>query len=86
MEVLKKQADQSEQYGRRTFLQISGVPETENENTGDIVMKLVADIGTDITVEEIDQSLRIGNPKRKGANSRKKNCKTCPSIELGKNI
>ena len=64
--ALEAQADQAEQYSRRNCLRISGVKEETNESTDDIVMKIASDIGSDIQLENIDRSHRIGNPNRRG--------------------
>ena len=64
VDLLEKQADQAEQYSRRNCLRISGVKEETNENTDDIVMNLVSDIGSDIQLPHIDRSHRVGNPKK----------------------
>ena len=45
---LEKAVDQGEQCSRRNNLRITGYRETENENTDDIVLKIAADIGSDI--------------------------------------
>lgn len=58
--ALEKKAEQSEQYSRRNNLRISGVPETNAENTDEIVLKMATDIGSDLRIEEIDRSHRIG--------------------------
>ena len=58
--ALEKKAEQSEHYSRRNNLRISGVPETNAENTDEIVLKMATDIGSDLRIEEIDRSHRIG--------------------------
>ena len=62
---LEAQADQAEQYSRRNCLRISGVPETPDESTDNIVMSIANDIDSDIRIHDIDRSHRVGNPKRK---------------------
>ena len=64
--ALEAQADQAEQYSRRNCLRISGMKEEINESTDDIVMKIASDIGSDIQLENIDRSHRIGIPNRRG--------------------
>ena len=59
---LEKAVDQGEQYSRRNNLRITGYRETENENTDDIVLKIAADIGSDIELSDIDRSHRVGRP------------------------
>ena len=70
--VLEKQVEQGEQYSRRNNLRISGlVEDTETqENTDDIVMKMAADIGSDIQLVDVDRSHRVGDPKRARARPR----------------
>lgn len=65
---LEKAVDQGEQYSRRNNLRITGYRETENESTDDIVLKMAADIGSDIELSDIDRSHRVGRP---GANRTK---------------
>ena len=63
--LLEAQADQAEQYSRRNCLRISGVPETPDENTDNIVLSIANDIDSEIQLQDIDRSHRIGNPKKK---------------------
>lgn len=60
--VLEKAADQAEQYSRRNNIRISGRPETPNEDTDNMVLKMAADIGCDLQLHEIDRSHRVGKP------------------------
>ena len=73
--LLEAQADQAEQYSRRNCLRISGVPETPDESTDNIVMSIANDIDSDIRIHDIDRNHRIGNPKSKRATPRKINVK-----------
>lgn len=57
---LENKAEQAEQYSRRNNLRISGCPESNAESTDEIVLKMAADIGTDLRIEEIDRSHRVG--------------------------
>lgn len=68
--ALEAKADQAEQYSRRNCLRISGVKETEQENTDSIVLSLAREIDSDIRPEDIDRSHRIGNPKKKRSKPR----------------
>ena len=68
--VLEAQADQAEQYSRRNCLCISGIPETPDENTDNIVQAIANDIVSDIRLQDIDRSHRIGNPKKKRSTQR----------------
>lgn len=58
--TLEKAVDQGEQYSRRNCLRITGVPEEATENTDDIVLKLATDLGTDVQLNDIDRSHRVG--------------------------
>ncbi|WAQ93585.1 hypothetical protein MAR_006056 [Mya arenaria] len=65
--VLEKSEDRLEhleQYSRRNSLRISGVHEREGESTDDIVTKLVSDLGSSVSLDEIDRSHRVGRPRR----------------------
>ncbi|WAR13666.1 hypothetical protein MAR_027846 [Mya arenaria] len=65
--VLEKSEDRLkhlEQYSRRNSLRISGVCEREGESTNDIVTKLVSDLGSIVSLDEIDRSHRVGRPRR----------------------
>lgn len=62
--ALESQVDQAEQYSRRNCLRISGIQESSNENTDEIVLKMASDIGSGIQLIDIDRSHRIGNPNR----------------------
>ena len=68
--VLEAQADQAEQYSRRNCLRISGVPETTEENTDNIVLSIANDIDSEIQLHHIDRSHRVGNPKKTRATPR----------------
>ena len=62
--TLESQIDQAEQYSRRNCLRISGVQESNNENTDEIVLKISSDIGSGIQLPDIDRCHRNGNPNR----------------------
>lgn len=70
--VLEKQIEQGEQYSRRNNLRISGLMEDTEapENTDDIIMKMAADIGSDIQLADVDRSHRVGDPKKVRARPR----------------
>lgn len=48
--------DDLEQYSRRNSLRVSGINETKNENTDDLIIKQSDVIGAEITLSEIDRS------------------------------
>ena len=72
--ALEKSRDASEQYSRRNILRISGIPEPEPDENGDfprenvdaVVMSVFKDIGSNVTVDEIDRAHRTGKPDPKG--------------------
>lgn len=51
--------DEAEQYSRRSCLRISGISETPDEVTDNIVIKVAQACGTKITLNDIDRSHRI---------------------------
>ena len=58
--------DALEQYTRRNSLPISGIPETEHENTDTLVYKLANQLNSYIGPTDIDRSHRVGKPKNGG--------------------
>ena len=52
--------DDLEQYSRRSCLRISGIPEKVSEDTTQIVLDLADRCGTNIGVDDIDRSHRVG--------------------------
>ena len=52
-----------EQYSRRLCLDVSGIPETPNEDTDRLVMDTARLAGVDITRTDIDRSHRVGTAK-----------------------
>jgi len=61
---LENEADRAQQYSRRNCLRVSGVPEVSAENTDTIILNMAAAIGSDLTLDEIDRSHRVGAPKQ----------------------
>ena len=64
VQLLKFELDRQNQYSRRESVRISGISETEGENTNDILEKLAADIGVSLTQDDISVSHRL--PRRPG--------------------
>ena len=64
VQLLKFELDRLNQYSRRDSVRISGIPESEDENTNDIVKQLAADIGVTLTPNDISVSHRL--PGRQG--------------------
>ena len=60
--ALEAQMDASEQYSRRNSLRISGIPETVNEDTDQVVLHVAETVGVNILPSEIDRSHRLGKP------------------------
>ena len=56
--------DGLEQYSRRNTLTISGIPETERENTDALVMDLARAAGVTVTAADLDRSHRVGQRRR----------------------
>ena len=57
---LNGKVDDLEQYGRRMCIRISGIPEMQNENVNNLVMKVAGDIGANVTRHDIDRAHRVG--------------------------
>lgn len=62
---LEALADETEQYSRRNSVRISNMPETRDENTDSLVLKVADVMGVDLSSRDIDRSHRIGQPGRK---------------------
>ncbi|KAK3922128.1 Protein unc-13-like protein C [Frankliniella fusca] len=52
--------DEREQYSRRNNLRIFGIPESENENTDQLVVDVAKKMGVQLSDSTIDRSHRIG--------------------------
>ena len=73
VETLEAETDRREQYTRRPNLRISGIPETTNEVTNDLVVTTIKKLGFDnIGVSDLERSHRIvrktdnrGRPRRR---------------------
>ncbi|PJE77360.1 hypothetical protein CI610_03718 [invertebrate metagenome] len=59
---LRLKLDDLEQYGRRSLVRFSGLPENENENTTNLVLDAVTACGIDLTSDDIERSHRVGKP------------------------
>ena len=55
--------DDAAQYSRRNCLCVSGIEETENEDTDAVVTKLFKQIDVDINIDEIDRCHRLGKKR-----------------------
>ena len=59
--------DRQEQYSRRNFLLIHGIPKNKNKNTNVLSMEVVeTKMDIKITDNDIDRTHRIGKPKSNG--------------------
>lgn len=63
VQSLEIAADAAEQYSRRNCVRVSGVPESSDEFTDNLVLGIADAIGININMEEIDRSHRIGKPR-----------------------
>lgn len=62
---LSDSLDELQQYSRRNSVRIAGIPETPGENTDDIVIDVANRlIGTNINIDNIDRSHRVGKPNQ----------------------
>ena len=66
---MERVADAQEQYSRRNCLRISGIAETVNEKTDDIVLALAEDLNVPLSPADIDRSHRVGKQSRGGRKS-----------------
>lgn len=64
----KLDIDRLEQYSRRDSIRISGLPEEQNENTNEKIVKIAKDLGLQIQLSDISVSHRLGKPNRAGRN------------------
>ena len=64
---MKDQVDALEQYSRRNCVRIDPIPESAEENTGDIVKAVAKSVGVNLTDEAIDRSHRVGKKSPTGA-------------------
>ncbi|KAH3768981.1 hypothetical protein DPMN_170225 [Dreissena polymorpha] len=63
---LELRSDAAEQYSKRNCLRNSGLPESDSENTDDLVLGVCEALQTNINVADIDRSHRLGRPKQTG--------------------
>jgi hypothetical protein len=60
---LENDADRAQQYSRRNCLCVSGLPEKTGENTYSLILDMANTIGSNLALDEIDRSHRVGTPK-----------------------
>lgn len=64
---LEKIIDRQEQYSRRNCILIHGVKEEQNEDTDNVVVKIIKDnLEEDVPLTELDRSHRIGKKNSNG--------------------
>ena len=56
---LRELQDEFEQYGRREYLEIRGIPQLQGENTNEIIVKISSKVGVVIKEEDISISHRL---------------------------
>ena len=60
---LKNEVDALKQYGRHSFIRISGIPEpTEEGDSTEKVRKIISDIDLSYEITNIIRSHRVGKP------------------------
>ena len=62
--TLDRAIDDGEQYSRRNSIRISGVSESTEEDTNQIVLNIARDLEAGITPNDIDRSHRVGKPMK----------------------
>ena len=63
---LQLQQDEMEQYSRRNSVRLSGLPERQNENVVELVMKVInveMAVTPPVMIKEIDRMHRVGKPE-----------------------
>ncbi|MEW8546212.1 MAG: hypothetical protein AB2693_22060, partial [Candidatus Thiodiazotropha sp.] len=60
---LEASNDALEQYSRRNSVRISGIPQTEQENTDKIVLDIAKSMDVPLVITDIDRSHRVGSDR-----------------------
>ena len=60
VDALQIASDSAEQYSRRNCARIVGIPQTADENTDDIVLKMASACDVELSPADIDRSHRVG--------------------------
>lgn len=63
-ENLRLQLDELEQYGRRSLIRVSGIPETPEESTTEKLLEVTSSVGVALTSSDIVTSHRVGDPRK----------------------
>ena len=67
---LHTKSNEAEQYSRRNCLRLFGVPETQGENTDEIMIRVAKEkLGINLSIENIDRSHRTGALGRQHGNA-----------------
>ena len=70
-ESLESDIEELQQYGRRNAIVVSGLPENQNENTGELILNLAKDkLNVNLEQYEISRSHRLGPPRNPSENPR----------------
>ncbi|OWF36741.1 hypothetical protein KP79_PYT25993 [Mizuhopecten yessoensis] len=59
---LRLKLDDLEQYSRRPLVRISGIPESQHENSTALVLDVIDKAGISVSAEDIERTHRVGNP------------------------
>ena len=66
MKILKETLNDFDQYSRRDYVEISGLPSKNYEDTNNIVMQVAKEIGVEMKMRDISTSHRL--PRRSNSN------------------
>ena len=64
VEELEIKVDPAEQYSRRNCLRVCGIPETAGESVDEKIIAMATALDSDISINDIDHSHRLGKPTR----------------------
>ena len=64
VEELEIKVDRAEQYSRRHCLRVCGIPETAGESVDEKIIEMATALDSDISIDDIDRSHRLGKPRR----------------------
>jgi hypothetical protein len=79
---LHLQLDDLEQYGRRPLVRISGIPETPEENTTDLILDVTTKAGISLTHDDIIVSHRVGLPSNQRSRAPRQIIARLRSVDL----
>ena len=64
VEELEIKVERAEQYSRRNCLRVCGIPETAGESVDEKIIEMATALDSDILINDIDRSHRLGKPRR----------------------